>query len=258
MTIAPNPAPPAALLDISIDPAQVGTPRRAASPGTGGSKLWSDDGFTFRDVLDLINPLQHIPVISTIYRAITGDKIDTGARLIGGGLFGGPIGFAAAAANVAVTEAAGKDIGGNLMAMLSPGAAGTNGPAPAPAPVQLANREMPPAAIAPVPLTPAPRLAGAFAAPRVDRLAAAQNQLFAVPLPSQLSAESARAALDPNSIGAGAEDETRRPLTASRAEDLSAQELVQILLRDQAAGRETRTLGDTSAPEPFPTLELKE
>ena len=134
MTIAPNPAPPAALLDISIDPAQVGTPRRAASPGTGGSKLWSDDGFTFRDVLDLINPLQHIPVISTIYRAITGDKIDTGARLIGGGLFGGPIGFAAAAANVAVTEAAGKDIGGNLMAMLSPGAAGTNGPAPAPRP----------------------------------------------------------------------------------------------------------------------------
>ena len=116
MTIAPNPAPPAALLDISIDPAQVGTPRRAASPGTGGSKLWSDDGFTFRDVLDLINPLQHIPIVSTFYRAITGDELSPAARIAGGTLFGGPIGLVAAVANTTVQAFSGRDIGETLFA----------------------------------------------------------------------------------------------------------------------------------------------
>ena len=42
---------------------------------------FGDDGFGFDDVLDAINPLQHIPIVSTIYRAITGDKIDVAPRL---------------------------------------------------------------------------------------------------------------------------------------------------------------------------------
>ena len=57
------------------------------------------DGFGFDDFLDLINPLQHIPIISTIYREITGDTISDGARIFGGALFGGPPGFAAAIGN---------------------------------------------------------------------------------------------------------------------------------------------------------------
>ena len=34
---------------------------------------FGSDGFSFLDVLDIINPLQHLPVISTLYRQVTGD-----------------------------------------------------------------------------------------------------------------------------------------------------------------------------------------
>ena len=74
------------------------------------------DGHTFGDVLDLINPLQHIPVVSTIYRAITGDELSPAARIAGGPLFGGPIGLAVAVANTAVQAFSGQDIGGNVFA----------------------------------------------------------------------------------------------------------------------------------------------
>lgn len=70
-------------------------------------------------ILDIINPLQHIPVISTIYRNITGDEISPMARVAGDALYGGPIGAAVGLANVAVEHKTGKDIGGNVMAMFN-------------------------------------------------------------------------------------------------------------------------------------------
>ena len=51
---------------------------------------------TFDDFIDVINPLHHLPIVSTIYRAITGDQISVHARAMGGGLYGGPIGLLAA------------------------------------------------------------------------------------------------------------------------------------------------------------------
>jgi len=48
---------------------------------------------SFGDIIDVINPLQHIPVISTIYRAVTGDEASVGAQVAGGAIFGGPIGM---------------------------------------------------------------------------------------------------------------------------------------------------------------------
>lgn len=83
-----------------------------------GSGFFGDDGLTFGDVLDVINPLQHIPVVSTLYRAITGDEISPGARVAGGALFGGPIGFAVATANAMVEASAGKDIGDTIVTAL--------------------------------------------------------------------------------------------------------------------------------------------
>ena len=77
-----------------------------------------DDGFSFGDFLDIINPLHHIPIIGAIYRKITGDEIDPEARLIGGGLFGGAIGLALASADVAVEETTGKSTSQHAMAML--------------------------------------------------------------------------------------------------------------------------------------------
>lgn len=76
-----------------------------------------DDSPSFWDLLDVINPLQHIPVVSNIYREITGDQIGVGARLVGGALLGGPIGLIASAVDCVVEESTGKDTGGHMLAL---------------------------------------------------------------------------------------------------------------------------------------------
>jgi hypothetical protein len=73
-------------------------------------KLFGDDGFNFRDVLDLINPIQHIPVIGNIYRNLTGDLAAPAIRIAGGALFGGPLGAAFAAANVVMKQVIKPDL----------------------------------------------------------------------------------------------------------------------------------------------------
>jgi hypothetical protein len=99
--------------------------------------FFGPDGFGFDDFLDLVNPLQHIPIVSTIYREITGDEISPGARLFGGALFGGPVGFASSLANVVVEEVAGKDIGELALGLVGIGDDGSElaSAEPAPAPV---------------------------------------------------------------------------------------------------------------------------
>lgn len=49
--------------------------------------------FGLADLLDIINPLQHIPIVGQAYRALTGDTLGTPARIFGGLLFGGPAGL---------------------------------------------------------------------------------------------------------------------------------------------------------------------
>lgn len=88
-------------------------------PETKAISFVSDGASFFENLLDIINPLQHIPVVSSIYRAITGDEIATPARLIGGALFGGPVGFASAAANLMFEEASGDDLAGHALALVS-------------------------------------------------------------------------------------------------------------------------------------------
>jgi len=85
---------------------------------SGGAAQGEEDGF-FSTLLDVINPLQHIPLVSNLYREITGDEISPSARLIGGGLFGGPIGFASASANVILEQASGDDLLGHALAMFT-------------------------------------------------------------------------------------------------------------------------------------------
>src|SRR5690606_5431091 len=70
-----------------------------------------------KGVRDVINPLQHLPVISTIYRHITGDDISPVARIAGGALYGGPVGLAMGVVNAAVESNTGKDIGQTMLAM---------------------------------------------------------------------------------------------------------------------------------------------
>ena len=88
----------------------------SANPKGGGFNLFGADGFTFKDLLDVINPLQQLPIVGTIYRHLTGDHISPFSRVLGGFLIGGPIGAAASAVNAVVEQASGKDVGEQVLA----------------------------------------------------------------------------------------------------------------------------------------------
>lgn len=99
--------------------------QRAAAPSTQGpdgkpphgtADAHSGGEFGFDDFLDIINPLQHIPIVSTLYRELTGDEISAPARIFGGTLFGGPTGFVSAVANTLFDEVAGEDVGASVLA----------------------------------------------------------------------------------------------------------------------------------------------
>ncbi len=112
-----------ASLTPSVNPAKPGDTDRIAESGTSAPAdasfaLFGDDGFSFFDLVDIINPLQHIPIVSSIYRRLTGDELDAAPRVLGGALFGGAIGAALALVNVVVDEATGSDIGEHALAFL--------------------------------------------------------------------------------------------------------------------------------------------
>lgn len=89
------------------------------------------ESFSFWDVVDIFNPLQHIPLVGTVYREITGDEIGGFARVAGGALFGGPIGAGAGIVGMAFAEAAGKDPGQLVFDAITGGDGGapaTSGP----------------------------------------------------------------------------------------------------------------------------------
>ncbi|MHA1600810.1 MAG: hypothetical protein ACTSW2_08275 [Alphaproteobacteria bacterium] len=72
----------------------------------------------FADLLDVINPLQHIPVIGDLYRALTGDQISAPARVAGGALFGGPLGFVSGLVNAIADEIVGENFGTAVVAAI--------------------------------------------------------------------------------------------------------------------------------------------
>ncbi|MHA1570102.1 MAG: hypothetical protein ACTSXZ_11590, partial [Alphaproteobacteria bacterium] len=119
---------------VYIPPLRIRTDSVAESAGgeNTGSGLWDKGGFGFSDFLDVINPLQHIPIVSTLYRSITGDDIGQVPRVIGGALFGGVIGFVASLLNAIVDEETGKDVGEHAIAMLFGGGEADSAPGGSP------------------------------------------------------------------------------------------------------------------------------
>jgi hypothetical protein len=94
-------------------------PAKLARAGTAHTTAWNGGEFSFRDLIDTINPLQHIPVVSTLYRAITGDNgIGNIPRMVGDMLFGGPIGLFTSVIGIAVKEETGRDIGEHAVALI--------------------------------------------------------------------------------------------------------------------------------------------
>src|SRR5258708_786450 len=102
------------------------------------NRAWKGDSFGFRDFLDIVNPLQHLPVISTLYRWISGDTIGALPRMIGDAIYGGPIGFVTGLANAAIKQESGKDVGEQVIALL-----GGDPSVPAADPRTIASKEAP-------------------------------------------------------------------------------------------------------------------
>lgn len=75
---------------------------------------------TFADMIDVVNPLQHIPVLSGVYRNVTGDEISTPAKIAGGALYGGPVGAASSIATAMVEEHSGKSIQDHVFSAMRP------------------------------------------------------------------------------------------------------------------------------------------
>jgi hypothetical protein len=92
-------------------------PGAPAAPATTQPPLPSL-GDLFHGLLEIVNPLQHIPIVSTIYRKLTGDEINPVERIAGDTLYGGVLGFASSLANVMFQQATGKDFGDTALAML--------------------------------------------------------------------------------------------------------------------------------------------
>lgn len=85
----------------------------ASTPAAGG-----DGESFFHHILDVINPLQHLPVVGTIYRAITGEHIGPIEKIAGDGLYGGIWGAATSAADVAFESITGKSVEDTVLAWL--------------------------------------------------------------------------------------------------------------------------------------------
>ncbi|HEY4124539.1 MAG TPA: hypothetical protein VGM36_08000 [Rhizomicrobium sp.] len=127
---------PAGIFQQQFDQrAAVAASRGEPAPAKAASND-DDSGFSFDDFLDVINPLQHLPVISTIYRALTHDTIKPVERIAGDTLYGGLWGFVSSVANVAFEKITGKDFGDTAIALLTGGKGSDTGVAANTSPAQ--------------------------------------------------------------------------------------------------------------------------
>lgn len=95
--------------------AQGKTWRMKETPGARELFLGPDGEFGWDDFVDIINPLQHIPVVAQIYRAVTGDQAYGLSNFIGALPFG-PISVASAIIDTAVRAQTGRDAGTDMAA----------------------------------------------------------------------------------------------------------------------------------------------
>lgn len=86
-----------------------------------GAYSGQQEEFTFGDLVDMANPLHHIPVVGHMYREMTGDEIKPIGNIVGGALFGGPFGAASGLMNAISIAETGKGLTENTMDMLFTG-----------------------------------------------------------------------------------------------------------------------------------------
>jgi hypothetical protein len=89
--------------------------RMKDTPGAKELFMGPDGEFGWDDFVDIINPLQHIPVVAQIYRAVTGDQAYGLSNFIGAMPFG-PLSVASAVVDTVVRSQTGRDAGTDLAA----------------------------------------------------------------------------------------------------------------------------------------------
>ncbi len=102
-----------------IDPALYQLPSLPKAQTSAATSSHSGFHFSFHDFLSIINPLQHLPVIGTLYRAITGDKIGVPEKIAGDTLYGGLWGAVSSVADAAFQAITGKDFGETVLAFFT-------------------------------------------------------------------------------------------------------------------------------------------
>jgi hypothetical protein len=113
-----------------VGPMSIAPPGEAPRPAA--RQLAPSRHSRFELLLSELNPLQYIPIVGTLYRAITGDSVPAAARTAGGlvvsGLIGGPVGLATGLAALAFEKFTGVDperVGRAMLADVGLGSAGT-------------------------------------------------------------------------------------------------------------------------------------
>lgn len=94
--------------------AEIRTPHQQSNLHTNDQK----DNFDFGDIIDIVNPLHHIPLVNYAYRKLTNDEIRPISEIVGGSIYGGATGGIAALANVVSKESTGKNLTENLQALI--------------------------------------------------------------------------------------------------------------------------------------------
>lgn len=175
--------PPSMLDGVSL---YVPTPENVAATAMApktNTHIWKDGAsFGFHDVLDTLNPLQHIPVVSSIYRWLTGDKPGNVAEVVGDGLYGGPFGVGFGLASIAFKEETGETPGEMAMATIA-------GPDAAATKVATARANATPApATAATPASATPASASAAPAPPSASASLPRPPVVGIPLTSAMAA----------------------------------------------------------------------
>ncbi|HUB95431.1 MAG TPA: hypothetical protein VL993_05915 [Stellaceae bacterium] len=184
----------------------------AAAPPSHPTAWHNGSSFGFRDLIDIVNPLQHIPIIGSIYRWATGDRPGEAAQIAGDALYGGPIGVGAGLVSAMFEDSSGRDLGERAMvAMFGPGKDGpavASAPAASPATTVAQTAGSAPAATA---APAANQLFGGIAQPPPTRAALAA---LAVPDHAPMSLYSSPAPAGQSAVPASVQNPAARALIA--------------------------------------------
>lgn len=92
-------------------------PPKSDTANTGAAADAAPHESFFHHLLDVVNPLQHLPVIGTIYRAITGEHLDPVEKIAGDTLYGGMWGAVSSIADVAFEGLTGKTVEDTVLSL---------------------------------------------------------------------------------------------------------------------------------------------